>query len=173
MRSGDRLRGLSQHPGFATALAGAASVRAQDVGFANAWPELTPHDRDAVMKYADDFKTFLGKAKSEMAFVREATRVAEANGFRRQNLLHTVHFAQMNLFKPVFQESSFDLVICNGVLHHTSDPRGEYIAGWTVSEAAGSPGGTANFDHPGPLPTGIGLVAARSRALHARPYQVS
>lgn len=41
----------------------------------------------------------------------------------------------------------------------TSDPRGEYIAGWTVSEAAGSPGGTANFDHPGPAPTGIGLTA--------------
>ena len=41
----------------------------------------------------------------------------------------------------------------------TSDPRGEYIAGWTVSEAAGSPGGTANFDHPGAFPNGIGLVA--------------
>jgi alkylation response protein AidB-like acyl-CoA dehydrogenase len=45
----------------------------------------------------------------------------------------------------------------------TSDPRGEYIAGWTVSEAAGSPGGTANFDHPGALPTGIGLVARHDR----------
>ena len=33
----------------------------------------------------------------------------------------------------------------------TSDPRGEYLAGWTVSEAAGTPGGTANFDHPGAL----------------------
>ncbi|MGB6970202.1 MAG: acyl-CoA dehydrogenase family protein, partial [Methyloceanibacter sp.] len=32
----------------------------------------------------------------------------------------------------------------------TSDPRGEYLAGWTVSEAAGTPGGTANFDHPDP-----------------------
>jgi len=45
----------------------------------------------------------------------------------------------------------------------TSDPRGEYIAGWTVSEAAGSPGGTANFDHPGPRPTGIGLVARHDK----------
>lgn len=45
----------------------------------------------------------------------------------------------------------------------TSDPRGEYIAGWTVSEAAGTPGGTANFDHPGPHPTGIGLVARHDR----------
>lgn len=45
----------------------------------------------------------------------------------------------------------------------TSDPRGEFIAGWTVSEAAGSPGGTANFDHPGALPTGIGLTAIRDK----------
>ena len=41
----------------------------------------------------------------------------------------------------------------------TNDPRGEYLAGWTVSEAAGTPGGTANFDHPGAHPTGIGLIA--------------
>src|SRR5262245_31061893 len=64
-------------------LIAAAAVGAQDVGFANAWPELTPRDRDAVMKYGEDFKAFLGKAKSEMAFVREAIRVAEASGFRK------------------------------------------------------------------------------------------
>jgi alkylation response protein AidB-like acyl-CoA dehydrogenase len=46
----------------------------------------------------------------------------------------------------------------------TSDPYGEYIAGWTVSEAAGSPGGTANFDHPGPYPAGIGLAAKLDKA---------
>jgi alkylation response protein AidB-like acyl-CoA dehydrogenase len=45
----------------------------------------------------------------------------------------------------------------------TSDPRGEYIAGWTVSEPAGSHGGTANFDHPGAHPAGIGLTARRDK----------
>jgi alkylation response protein AidB-like acyl-CoA dehydrogenase len=45
----------------------------------------------------------------------------------------------------------------------TSDPRGEYIAGWTVSEAAGTPGGTANFDHPDPSPTGISLTARHDK----------
>jgi nitroalkane oxidase len=45
----------------------------------------------------------------------------------------------------------------------TSDPRGEFIAGWTVSEGAGTPGGTANFDHPGAHPTGIGLTATRDK----------
>ena len=67
----------------AVLLIGGASVRAQDVGFTNAWPGLDAHGRDAVMKFADDFKAFLGKAKSEMAFVREAARVAEASGFRK------------------------------------------------------------------------------------------
>lgn len=46
----------------------------------------------------------------------------------------------------------------------TSDPRGTYLAGWTVSEGAGAPGGTANFDHPGAHPTGIGLVAKLDKA---------
>jgi nitroalkane oxidase len=45
----------------------------------------------------------------------------------------------------------------------TSDPRGEYLAGWTVSEAAGTPGGTANFDHPDALPAGIRLVARHDK----------
>ena len=45
----------------------------------------------------------------------------------------------------------------------TSDPRGEYLAGWVVSEAAGTPGGTANFDHPGPHPLGMGLAARHDK----------
>jgi alkylation response protein AidB-like acyl-CoA dehydrogenase len=46
----------------------------------------------------------------------------------------------------------------------TSDPRGEYLAGWTVSEAAGAPGGTANFDHPDAFPAGIGVVAKHDKS---------
>ncbi len=49
-----------------------------------------------------------------------------ANGFRARNSLERVGFYQMNLFRPIFKEESFDLVICNGVLHHTSDPYGGF-----------------------------------------------
>ena len=57
----------------------------------------------------------------------------------------------------------------------TSDPRGEYLAGWTVSEGPGTPGGTANFDHPGALPAGMGLTARLDRGrgeyvLNGRKY---
>jgi aspartyl aminopeptidase len=60
-----------------------ATLHAQDVGFANAWPELDAQSRKHVMRYAEDFKSFLGKAKSEMQFVKEASRFAEAGGFRK------------------------------------------------------------------------------------------
>ena len=42
--------------------------------------------------------------------------------FRAENGLDRACFVQMNLFRPVFKPETFDLVISNGVLHHTSDP---------------------------------------------------
>jgi carbamoyltransferase len=44
--------------------------------------------------------------------------------FRRAQGLSRVCFAQMNLFQPAFRDGSFDVILCNGVLHHTSDPYG-------------------------------------------------
>src|ERR671933_1178758 len=43
----------------------------------------------------------------------------------------------------------------------TSDPTGEYLAGYAASEPAGSPGGTAGFGTPLPHPVGIGVTARR------------
>lgn len=45
-----------------------------------------------------------------------------ADSFKNQQRIENVFFSQMNLFRPAFRQDSFDLVICNGVLHHTSDP---------------------------------------------------
>jgi nitroalkane oxidase len=55
----------------------------------------------------------------------------------------------------------------------TSDPTGEWIAGYGASEPAGTPGGTANFDTPLPSPVGIGLTArldGDSYVLNGRKY---
>lgn len=49
-----------------------------------------------------------------------------AQVFKKENDLERVGFYQMNLFRPIFKEESFPLVICNGVLHHTSDPFGGF-----------------------------------------------
>ena len=47
-----------------------------------------------------------------------------AKGFRDRCSIENAHFIQMNLFRPPFADGTFDLVISNGVLHHTSDPKG-------------------------------------------------
>jgi alkylation response protein AidB-like acyl-CoA dehydrogenase len=55
----------------------------------------------------------------------------------------------------------------------TSDPTGEYIVGYAVSEPAGTPGGTANFDTPMPAPVGISVTAKRDGdeyVLNGRKY---
>jgi carbamoyltransferase len=51
-------------------------------------------------------------------------RLGEA--FRRRHELDRVQFVQMNLFRPAFRKGFFDVVLCNGVLHHTSDPVGGF-----------------------------------------------
>jgi carbamoyltransferase len=49
-----------------------------------------------------------------------------AEQFRREHKLSRVRFVQMNLFRPPFRPGEFDVVLCNGVLHHTGDPRGGF-----------------------------------------------
>ena len=66
---------------------------------------------------------YLGLAKrnvvgTDMCF--NSLHLAEA--FRYKNKIYNTKFYQMNLFNPIFPENSFHLVICQGVLHHTSDP---------------------------------------------------
>ena len=57
-----------------------------------------------------------------------------AENFRREHGLNRVRFVQMNLFKPCFKPEQFDVVLCNGVLHHTADPWG----GFRIDPAAGA-----------------------------------
>jgi SAM-dependent methyltransferase len=51
-----------------------------------------------------------------------------AKGFRDRCSIENAHFVQMNLFRPPFADETFDVVISNGVLHHTSDPHGGFRA---------------------------------------------
>jgi carbamoyltransferase len=46
--------------------------------------------------------------------------------FRRAHGLDRVRFVQMNLFRPCFKPGQFDVILCNGVLHHTADPYGGF-----------------------------------------------
>jgi carbamoyltransferase len=49
-----------------------------------------------------------------------------AENFRRRQGLSRVRFLQMNLFRPALRDGQFDVVLCNGVLHYTSDPHGGF-----------------------------------------------
>jgi SAM-dependent methyltransferase len=51
-----------------------------------------------------------------------------AEQFRNRNLINNAGFLQMNLFRPPFRDESFNLIISNGVLHHTGDPEGGMAA---------------------------------------------
>jgi SAM-dependent methyltransferase len=49
-----------------------------------------------------------------------------AKGFRDRFSVNQAAFLQMNLFRPCFADNRLDVVICNGVLHHTGDPLGGF-----------------------------------------------
>ncbi len=67
---------------------------------------------------------FLGGAAHRTVFATDMCLNSLKLGqeFKKKNHLEGVGFFQMNLFRPIFREESFHVVICNGVLHHTSDP---------------------------------------------------
>jgi len=48
------------------------------------------------------------------------------NRFREEHELNRVRFLQMNLFRTCFRPEQFDIILCNGVLHHTADPYGGF-----------------------------------------------
>jgi aspartyl aminopeptidase len=63
----------------------AAQVIAQDEeeeGPTAAWATLDDGQRRDVMAFAEDYKDFMDRAKTELSFVTEAVRIARAEGFR-------------------------------------------------------------------------------------------
>ena len=47
----------------------------------------------------------------------------EAKKFIYSNDIKSVHLFRMNIFKLFFEENTFDVIISNGVLHHTYNPK--------------------------------------------------
>ena len=47
----------------------------------------------------------------------------EAKKFIDSNDIKSVHLFRMNIFKLFFKENTFDVIISNGVLHHTYNPK--------------------------------------------------
>jgi aspartyl aminopeptidase len=62
--------------------AGGLLLDAQEPQPGPVWPRLSGAEQGQVMAFGEDFKAFIGRAKSSMTFVREATALVEAHGFR-------------------------------------------------------------------------------------------
>lgn len=75
-----------------------------------------------------NFLSIAGRIVIGVDMCMNSLRMAQV--FKERNDLKRAHFFQMNLFRPCFRPGRFDLVISNGVLHHTADP---FLAFRTIS----------------------------------------
>ncbi len=81
--------------------------------------------------------------------------------FARRNEIHGLTFLHMNLFAPCIEKASMDIVISNGVLHHTADPKKAFMA---IAELV-KPGGFAViglYDRIGRLRTDLRRLLVRA-----------
>ena len=60
----------------------ASPAVAQEAQPGPVWPKLSQSQRDEVQRFGDDFKQFIGRAKSAMTFVQQARTMIEAAGFK-------------------------------------------------------------------------------------------
>ena len=65
---------------FLVMLAGGAASQ-EDEQPTHAWSSLDAAEKRAVLSFAEDYKDFMGRAKTELSFVSEAVRIARAAGF--------------------------------------------------------------------------------------------
>ena len=79
----------------AALLAMASPGRAQDPG--PVWPKLSPGQRAEAVRFSDDYRQFIGRAKSELTFVREAVRLVEASGFKHGRATIAQSFANAEI----------------------------------------------------------------------------
>ena len=105
---------------------GALRIKAQQSLFAHQLDEQIPYD-SRVLEVGcgtGQLSNFLGMSWGRIVFGADfcLTSLGLGHEFKLKNGIDNTLFIQMNLFKPVFKPEIFDLVICNGVLHHTGDP---------------------------------------------------
>ena len=101
-------------------------AKAEKGGFAKLLDRTIPHNTNILevgcgTGQLSNFLSYGQRNVFAVDFSHNSLKLAEA--FRQRNNLENAGFYRMNLFNPCFKNGSFDLVICNGVLHHTADPK--------------------------------------------------
>lgn len=54
----------------------------ENMNCTSSWPTLSAEEKETVFAFAEDYKGFMDKARTELGFVTEAIKIAEANGFK-------------------------------------------------------------------------------------------
>jgi 2-polyprenyl-3-methyl-5-hydroxy-6-metoxy-1,4-benzoquinol methylase len=73
---------------------------------------------------------FLAATTMSGVYATDMTRASLRLGqkFARDNRIGGIEFLQMNLFRPCIRPSSMDIVLSNGVLHHTYDTKKAFLS---------------------------------------------
>ena len=67
---------------------------------------------------------FLSRYKREIFSIDLSTGSLElGENFRKKNTIENLFFLRMSLFNLFFKENFFDVIVSNGVLHHTENPK--------------------------------------------------
>jgi|TARA_B100001093_G_scaffold515444_1_gene591774 ubiquinone/menaquinone biosynthesis C-methylase UbiE len=71
---------------------------------------------------------FLAANTNNKVYCLDATKKSLELGyeFAKKNEVNNVKFIRSEIENIIFENNSFDFVICTGVLHHTSDPKGNF-----------------------------------------------
>lgn len=75
--------GLITAGGMAMSTSGAmAAACNDDMNCKSSWTTITAEEKAEAFAFAEDYKAFMDKARTELTFVSEAIKIAEANGFK-------------------------------------------------------------------------------------------
>ena len=82
---------------------------------------------------------FLAATTMNRVYATDMTKASLRLGqkFAPDNKIGGIEFLQMNLFRPCIRPSSMDIVISNGVLHHTYDTRAAFLSISRLVKAGG------------------------------------
>jgi 2-polyprenyl-3-methyl-5-hydroxy-6-metoxy-1,4-benzoquinol methylase/uncharacterized protein YbaR (Trm112 family) len=105
----------------------ATFVRLADAGFARLLRDQIPLNANVVEVGCGtgQLSNYLAATTLSRVYATDMTLASLRMGhdFAKRNGIGSIRFLQMNLFKPAIKPQSMDVVISNGVLHHTYDTR--------------------------------------------------
>ena len=93
----------------------------EDIGPQPAWVDLSADERKDVLAFAEDYKSFMSRAKTEMSFVKEAVKIASRAGFKE--LTETSNLRPGARFYDINRDRTITLIVIGS---------GDFVDGFRV-----------------------------------------